>query len=242
MGKKSKSTIFHNNVAEDYESQYLEPYWQLYFAVTWNNLKKYLPQKNSKILDAGGGTGYWSRKLAKQGYYIICSDIAPKMLEVGLKLAKKENLQEYIEFKYADITDMGCFEDNSFDMVIAQGDPVGYCENPQKAIHELSRVAKKGAHISVSVDSFYTQIGRQLSLNDFEQINILTETHYSDVLGEFPIYYFTVDELRGMFKESKLEVIEVIGKCVFTRFLPRDKINDLLSDKEFFNVLYELEI
>ena len=242
MKKKTSSTIYHDKIAEDYESSYVEPYWQLYFEITWHNLKKFLPQKGAKILDAGGGTGYWSRKLARHGFYIICSDISERMLDIGSKLAEKANLQKYIQFKYADITDMQCFEDMSFDMVISQGDPVGYCGNPQKAIQELSRVAKKGAYVSVSVDIFYSQISRLLSVNNYEQIEELKETHFLDVRGEFPIYYFTVDELSKMFNKSGLEVTDTIGKCVFTRFFPRDKINEFLSDKNLFDLLFELEI
>jgi len=142
--KKTKSTLFHDNIAEKYESSYTDPYWQLYFKVTWHNLEKYLPKKKkANILDAGGGTGLWSRKLAKLGFNLICTDIAQKMLDVGIKQAKKEKLSNQIEFKNVDITNMKCFKDNSFDMVIAQGDPVGYCGNSQKAIKELSRVTKR---------------------------------------------------------------------------------------------------
>ena len=243
MVKKTKSTIYHEKNAEEYESSYSEPYWRLYFEVTWHNLKKYLPKKKgARILDAGGGTGYWSRKLAKRDFYIICSDVAQRMLDVGVKLAKKENLEKNIEFRYADITDMNCFENDSFDMVLAQGDPVGYCGNPQKAIDELSRVAKIGAYVSVSVDSFYPQLGKLLSNDDFEKINPLLENHLTDFPGGFPQYNFTIDELKDMFEKTRLEVIEVIGKLVFTRFIQREKLNELLSDEKLYNKIFELEI
>jgi len=243
MVKKTKSTIYHDKIAEEYESSYLEPYWRLYFEVTWHNLKKYLPKKKgARILDAGGGTGYWSRKLAKRDFYVVCSDVAQRMLDVGLKLAEKENLEKKIEFSYADITDMNCFENDSFDMVLAQGDPVGYCGNPQKAIEELYRVAKIGAYVSVSVDSFYSQLVRLIINNDFEKINPLLENRLSDFPGGFTQYNFTIEELKDMFEKARLEVMEVIGKLVFTRFFRRDKLNELLSDEELYHKLFELEI
>jgi ubiquinone/menaquinone biosynthesis C-methylase UbiE len=242
MGKKTKSTIYYDKIAEEYESTYTEPYWRLYFEVTWHNLKKYLPKKKSvRILDAGGGTGYWSRRLAKQGFNLVCSDVAQGMLDVGLKLAMQENLEKNIEFKYTDITDMNCFEKGSFDMVIAQGDPVGYCGNPQKAIKELSRVAKAGAYVSVSVDSFFPQLGRLLTNNSFEKIDNLIENHLTEYPGEFPQYNFMIDELKEMFVKSNLEVIEVIGKPVFTRFIPREKLNEILAEEQLFQKIFELE-
>ncbi|MHA2124836.1 MAG: class I SAM-dependent methyltransferase [Promethearchaeota archaeon] len=243
MAKKTKSTIYHDKIAEEYESSYSEPYWQLYFDVTWHTIKKYLPEKEgARILDAGGGTGYWSRKLAEKGYYIVCSDIAERMLEVGLKLAKRQNLEKKIEFKHADITDMNCFEENSFDMVIAQGDPVGYYGNPQKAIDELSRVAKIGAYVSISVDSFYPQLGWLLSNNNYEKIDALLENGLTEFSGGFPQYNFRVDELKTMFEKSCLEYIEGTGKLVFTRFIQREKLNKLLSDNKFYRKILELEI
>jgi len=243
MAKKTKSTIYHDKIAEEYESLYSEPSWRLYFDVTWHNLKNYLPKtKGARILDAGGGTGYWSRKLARQGFYVVCSDVAQKMLDVGLKLAEEENLEKNIEFRFADITNMSCFENDSFDMVLAQGDPVGYCGNPQKAIKELYRVAKIGAYVSVSIDSFYSQLVRLIINNDFEKINPYIKNHLSEFPGGFPQYNFTIEELKDIFERTGLKVIEVIGKLVFSRFVQREKLNELLSDEKLYNEIFELEI
>ena len=240
MTKKTKSTIYHNVIAETYESSYKNPYWQLYFEITWRNLKKYLPKKKSAvILDAGGGTGFWSRRLAKLGYNVVCTEIAQKMLDVGVTRAKKENLHTKIEFRNVDITDMTCFESNSFDMVIAQGDPVGYCGNPRKAIRELSRVAKKGAHVSVSVDSFYAMVGRLLVQKDYERFEKLLKTHVSEF--DHPQYNFTTSELRNMFKKNGLKVVNIIGKPVFPIFIQRGKVKEMLEDKQFFKKLLLLE-
>ena len=143
--KKTKSTIFHDNIAEIYESQYYTPYWRFYHEITWQNLIKYLPENRSAvILDAGGGTRFWARKLTKLGFKILCTDVAQKMLDVGIEQAKKEKLNDRIEIKYADIINMECFKNNSFDMVVALGDAIAYCENPKKALKELSRVARGG--------------------------------------------------------------------------------------------------
>lgn len=51
-----------------------------------------------------------------------------------------------------------------------------------------------------------------------------------------------VDELKTMFETSRLEVIEVTGKLVFTRFMQREKLNELLSNNKFYRKILELEI
>lgn len=247
MTQKSKSTIYHNKIAEDYESLYYsEPFWQLYFEVTWSNLKKYLLQtRRAIILDAGGGTGYQSRKLAKLGYSIICSiictDVAQKMLDVGMKLAKQEKLENRIEFKNVNIINIACFKDNSFDLVIAQDDPVGYCKNPPKAIGELSRVAKKGTYVNVSIDGFYSTLCYLLRNKNFKPLEKLLRTHISEFHGGFSQYNFTVDELKEMFESNGLKVVDIIGKPVFAGRILRTKLNELLSDRQFFKKILELE-
>ena len=45
-----------------------------------------------------------------------------------------------------------------------------------------------------------------------------------------------------MFEKTRLEVIEVIGKLVFTRFIQREKLNELLSDEKLYHKIFELEI
>ena len=144
----------------------------MYFEVTWHNLKKYLPKsKNTIILDAGGGTGYWSRRLANFGYNLICTDVAEKMLDYGEIRSKKDGLEDKIEFQKVDILDMDCFSDEYFDMVIAEGDPVSYCGNPKGAILELARVAKKKAYVCISVDNFYSTFVKLLMNEDYPAIN-----------------------------------------------------------------------
>ena len=68
----TKSTKFYNKIAEKYEEVYTTPFWNLYHEITWQHVKKYLPKnKKHPILDAGGGTGYWSRKLAELGFNVV---------------------------------------------------------------------------------------------------------------------------------------------------------------------------
>ena len=239
----TKSTEFHNEVAQKYEKEYQTPYWILYHEVSWEHIKKYLPKdKNLPILDAGGGTGYWSRKLAELGYNVVCSDIAEKMLDVGRKIVEKTPLAEKIDFVVSDITDMDEFKDDSFSMVLAEGDPVGYCGNPQKAVKELARVTRKGGAIIVSVDSLFSAIGRNVGDKKFDQLPKLLETHTSQFLERYPQYNFSVDELRDLYSRNNISIDSVIGKTVFTRFVPADKVDELLSDESFYKQILELEL
>jgi len=240
---KTKSTIFHDKVAGKYESGYSGPYWKLYHDLTFANIKKYLPKRGSLILDAGGGTGFWSRILAKLGYRLVCTDVSQNMLNEGIMFAKKERLSDKIEFKFADITNMKDFKSNFFDFVISEGDPVGYCGNPDKAISELSRVVKKNGFVIVSIDSFFNRLNRMVCKQDFSQLKYLESRHKTIFPGGGYLEHdFTVDELKGLFKKHNLEVVNIIGKPIFARSIPNDKIDKVLSDKKVFNTILNLEL
>jgi hypothetical protein len=129
-------------------------------------------------------------------------------------------------------------------MVICQGDPVGYCGNPKRAIKELTRVAKKGAYVIVSVDGFYNMVGVMLAHKKYRELETLLRTHVSSFDGEFKQYNFTIDELKELFEGSGLKVIGVVGKPVFMKYLAykseRER-NKLLRDKLFLRRLIEIE-
>lgn len=231
--KKTGSEAHYDQTASKYESLYRHPYWQFYLEVTWKNIKRYLPSnRNSLILDAGGGTGYFSRKLAKLGYRVVCTDISQGMLDEGRRIVRGMPFASKIDFVRSDITKMKEFPDNHFGLVLAEGDPVAYCGNPKKAISELTRVAKKGAFVIVSVDGFYATLRRMCQKQDFRGLKRLLETgdsFFADINSDQ--HNFTVEELKDLFVKSNLEVIDVIGKTVFAEMISEEKKKALDNQK-----------
>ncbi len=70
--------------------------------------------KGKKILDAGCGEGYLSRRYAKKGATVTGVDISNKLIE----LCKKDAI-ENTTFFVGDICNLASFSDNSFDTVIS---------------------------------------------------------------------------------------------------------------------------
>ncbi len=209
-----KTASFYDNIADHYEEDYTQdPYWKLYNDITWHNIKSHLPKKKMTIIDVGGGTGYWARRLAKLGHNVVVTDISKKMLSIGHKKAKKANLHKKIFFQYADIVDMP-HKDERFDMVLCQGDPLSYCINQRKAIKELVRIAKPKAKIIASVDNFFATL-HKLQAHKPQDIPRLLKTHKSNIYGVHPQYNFTPEELKALFQNNSCQVLSLIGKPVF---------------------------
>ena len=233
---------FYEKTAKEYDKGYETPYWNLYHEITWENIKQFLPRrKDGLILDAGGGTGYWAIRLAKHGYRIVLTDISESMLKVAKKKIKTEKLQCKIETEAADIRDLSSFKSNHFDMALAEGDPVSYCLNPEKAIWELARVVKPKAPVVISVGSKYSMMSRLITEGSFDQLSRFIGTGIlKSREGEFEFQAFTPEELETLFKKCGLELIRIIGKPILAQLLPRERRDELIAKN--FERLLDLEL
>lgn len=183
-------------------------------------LKRYLPKKGL-VLDAGGGPGRYTIELAKLGYDVVLFDLVKGHLELAKKQITKYKLNSHVkEIIEGSITDLSCFEDNSFDAVLCTGGPLSHI-NPEsdrkKAISELIRVAKKDAPIFASVMGKYgvlltTPFGwpNEVSLKKhFERI--VFEGNDYMWSGKGYCHFFTSKELEELFLQNKVTLITKVG-------------------------------
>lgn len=148
---------FYDEHAErEWERLVRDGYHRLEFIVTTRFLEKYLPKKGT-ILDAGGGPGRYSIRLAKKGYNVVLLDISSSCLELGKKKAREARVSNKITFTQGTITDISESTDARFDSTICLGalSHLVEEEDREKAVAELARVTKKKAPIFISVISKY---------------------------------------------------------------------------------------
>lgn len=107
----------------------------------------------TRVLDAGAGPGRFTLELARLGATVVAGDISPRQLE--LHAEKTAGVEASIESReLLDITDLGRFDDGSFDAVVCFGGPLSYVlGEADRALAELLRVAKPGGRILISVMS-----------------------------------------------------------------------------------------
>jgi len=133
---------YHRRVGDD----------PVYDQITWDNIEPFLP-KRGWVLDAGGGAGVWSIKMAEQKQCsIVLLDITQKLLETAKRRIRDKILTEQIHVLDADIRAIP-HPETSFDFVLCEADPICICGDPEKAISELSRVLKPNGYLVVGVDS-----------------------------------------------------------------------------------------
>jgi ubiquinone/menaquinone biosynthesis C-methylase UbiE len=231
---------YYDDKAPFYDGEYRTPFFRLYNAITWDNIKRFLP-KHGIILDAGGGTGEWAIRLAEQGYHVILADISKGMLRQARLKIEEKNIQN-VELERVNIEDMSCFSDEQFDMVLVQGDPLSYCDDAEKAVQELYRVLKPKCSCIASVDSMYYRVLSFVRLNRLDELPTLFKTGIASFPMGFSIRHFTPASLRTLFEDAGFEVMKVLGKPVFLSVVPRKTANDLLKNEKTFEKILELEL
>ncbi len=104
------------------------------------------------ILDLGGGAGVYSFPLAKKGYKVTLADLSETLLAQANKQKEEDNVQNLISCDQVNATDLSCYKDQSFDVVLLFGPLYHLTEKAEreKCISEVSRVLKKGGKVFAS--------------------------------------------------------------------------------------------
>jgi ubiquinone/menaquinone biosynthesis C-methylase UbiE len=127
------ATSYDEDLNED--SDYVAPQWCL------NILEKYVPSKDTHLLDAGAGTGLFGQLLHQRGY---CNIIGIDVSEGMLEKARKKDV--YLELHQKVLGESLSFPTDSFDAAISVG-VFSPGQGPSSAFDELIRITKPGGYI-----------------------------------------------------------------------------------------------
>lgn len=123
--------------------------------------KKYC--KNKIILDIACGEGYGTRLLKNWGAKkVVGLDIS----EESVKQANKEFSEKGIDYIVHDATDLSCFKDNTFDMIVSF-ETIEHLQNPLKFLKEIKRVATKDAIIIITCPNDYLYYPKENEHNPY---------------------------------------------------------------------------
>jgi ubiquinone/menaquinone biosynthesis C-methylase UbiE len=224
-----------------YDQQMDNPYVQLWYEMVEHYLRMYLP-KSGRVLDAGGGTGEFSIRVANlnKNLKIINCDISKGMLERAREKVEKLGLQARIENKICSIMDLP-FENNHFDYVMCMGDAFSFCKDSNQAFSELVRVAKPSGKIHLSVNAFWGNFFGMMAkgLNKkfyFEDVMSYYKSHIIHQNGKsMKCKSFTVEELERIGRQHNLIIIKKFAAPIFTVF------SKWLTDTEKLGTIKELQ-
>jgi S-adenosylmethionine-dependent methyltransferase len=216
---KSRNERFHDKYARVYDEVYeRSPYWRFYRDVTWHNVKRFLPRDaGARIADLGCGTGEWGLRCMASGYRVTFVDLSNEMIcrardRVGAEYPGRE-----ADFLRADIADLRDLPSGTYQMAIAQGDPLSFTGDPRRAAREIHRILAPGGIAVCSVDNRCAGYDHYLEKGDVEALEAFhksgnTEWLARDRKDRFPTHAFLPAELERLFVQSGFEVLELAGK------------------------------
>ena len=160
--------------------------------------------KGKYILDVGCGVGATPCYLAKMhGCRVVGVDITERMIDRSNERAKREGVEDKVEFRVADVQNLP-FEDDLFDAVVGES-ITSFPEDKERAVSEYVRVTKPGGYVGLNeaiwiktpppeLAEYLSRIaGAEITTsNDWEELlegsglrDIVVRTHKTNVLDEF---------------------------------------------------------
>jgi ubiquinone/menaquinone biosynthesis C-methylase UbiE len=222
---KSGNRGYHDRVAGRYDAMYQGDYWRFYREISWRHLKAQLPERRPlQALDIGCGTGHFGCRLLKAGCDVVFLDPSVKMLEQArdaAEAARRSSLSS--QFVLAGMEAMTEVTDASIDFATGQGDPLSFCEDPEKALAELARVLRPDGIAVLSVDhrvagvrSLQSEAKPDAMLELLRSGRTRWRGHRED--ERFPMKMFDVDELHALLQRAGFVVTSTIAKtCLVQR-------------------------
>ncbi|MGI5492347.1 class I SAM-dependent methyltransferase [Microtetraspora malaysiensis] len=124
----------------------LGPYWTFYHAVVAEQLRRWLPERPSLLLDLSGGRGRWTAQAARAGHRVIQVMDFRRLSEPWLRDASG-----HVQKVRAD--NLGFLPDACVDAVIAEERALSVEIMAESVIEDVARVLKPGGRTLVCVDS-----------------------------------------------------------------------------------------
>jgi ubiquinone/menaquinone biosynthesis C-methylase UbiE len=242
LSTKDEVQAYYDSKSEDYDEVFDTLYFRIFDVITWKYLEPYLPKNSDAlILDAGGGTGRWAIKMAKQGCRVVLMDASEKMLEVAARRTERQHLQDKVTIRKGDITTIG-YDDETFDLVLCEH-TLFLFQNPDDPLREFNRVLKKKARLIVSVHNHYVAALARLSENpssdnvDTAFKTLTREKHSCMTKGDsVKVYTWTPAEFREMLERNGFHMEKMIGKGMT---MPLRISKDMFMKRKYSKDLYE---
>lgn len=139
--RKQKAEAYFNTVAGKLGKDYCP-------GRSWEAMGHLLLQLTPKIeiADLGAGEGILSQMLARRARMVYCIDNSPRMVEVGLRMAK-DNEIENLTYQLGDLEAVP-LPDGSVDLALLS-QALHHAQHPPKALAEAFRILRPGGQILI---------------------------------------------------------------------------------------------
>jgi ubiquinone/menaquinone biosynthesis C-methylase UbiE len=237
-----ETEIYYDEKSKNYDELFSMLYYKVFDAITWKYLEPYLPvNPNALVLDAGGGTGRWTVRIARKARKVVLMDISEGMLKVAAERIKQENLQDKVVIKKGDITRTG-YADETFDLIFCEH-ALFLSREPDILLDELARILKSKASLIISVHNRYVaSLARLPDIPKSKDLKkafaLLSERKHQFMTpdNKVKIFTWTPDEFRTMLERHGFRIERIIGKGIT---MPLRISSELFTRKRYSESLFK---
>lgn len=184
----------------------------------------------SRILDCAAGTGIYAFWLADRGHDVTATDITPRHIDIINHTLTNKNYN--MNTSVLDATDMSCFDNDTFDVVLNMG-PFYHLitqELRQECMKECMRVLKKGGLlVTAYIPRYY--VFQYIAMSNYKYLdeNLAQQLIETGVLRHDDEKCFWTDTYYSSKAEMEL-IYEKYGLETIDHFV-QDGLAPLLSQK-----------
>lgn len=192
MDKDTKEKMyFYETFAEDFDSKMNMYDTNKRVQVVYNELLKGEDLNGKKLLDAGCGTGWFSKGAADRGANVTSMDLGEGLLSQVAKKCKSERV-------VGSILEMP-FDDNTFDYVVSS-EVIEHIPEPMKGVEEIFRVLKPGGTMVLTTPNQFwywsVVVANRFKLRPYQGLE--NWTGWGQMKRELQRIGFEIEDQRGV--------------------------------------------
>ena len=219
-------------------------------------LEEMTKRNNVRIVDFGGGTGRWLKKLDKhfEDSSFIIVDLSDDMLKQAKKKIDTKQFRNKVELIKSDISNIVALPGGTADYIISTYNPLSFVDKPQLVIDEAFRILKKGGKALITVQGYYNALYSKLNNTLSGPEELLSIFNDKKVIWNPSVpalWQLPQKDMEDMFAQSGFNNVSSRGIASIAQpqsedFDPENKQLGPLSkklneDPDFFDAVFEIE-
>ncbi|MFV7771524.1 methyltransferase [Shewanella marisflavi] len=202
---------------------YGTPKGEVRAAVLWRDLSQamaHLPKEPLRILDAGGGFGFFSQKLAKLGHSVTLCDISSEMLALGKSQieAYEESSGETLDISliHAPIQSLTQKTLGQFDLILCHA-VAEWLSDAKQTLGDLTGLLKPDGLFSLMFYNKEAMRFHSLISGNFDYV--AADFKVKKKVGLTPSYPLYIQDVRKWVEDWQMELVSESGVRVIHDYL-----------------------
>lgn len=207
--------------------------------VVWRELEHCLQLINKpklRVLDAGGGFGYFSQKLAAMGHEVVLCDISENLLSVAKQQLAGQKHQANVQIVHCAIQELPKYVEGQFDLILNHA-VLEWLVDPELVLKQLANWLKEDGLLSLMFYNKEAQRFFNLVSGNFDFVK--KGMPRKKVVRLSPTNPILEGQVVSWLAELNMQVIQKVGVRVISDYLKPNEV--LAAQSDSFEQLLEME-